>query len=109
MFLTDFFPSPEIFFFKSKRKMLKFARKNGLDIVPSDTEGRTYAVQKGEHCYILTYVSSKLDKAERDSILMHECVHVAQYWAEMLEDDNPSNEFIAYASQAAYLACKEQM
>lgn len=110
MFITDWFPCPNVYAFTSKKKMRKFAKKRyGVDLKPWRTQGLTTELDNGKSKVNLVYISPDISKEQRAAIIAHESVHVAQNMMDSMGEERPSSEFMAYAVQCAYLTIESQL
>lgn len=114
MFPTDWMPCPDVHAFKSKRKAKKFAiKKYGVD--PDTVDGAdgltlTFRSDETKHVVCLVVVDTDDSSAENKiALLAHECVHVAQTWADCMGEKNPGIEWMAYAVQSVMLVCLRQL
>lgn len=110
MFPTDWFPAPDVYAFTSKKKMRKLAKKHGNKIDDFDTYGRTVSFydDKG-NLKVYVYITPNVPKKQMESLIAHESVHIAQNWADMMLDNRPSEEFMAYAVQSSYMLIRKQL
>jgi len=103
-------PAPDIYAFSSKKKARKFAlKKYGVELKPWSTNGLTTTLVNGDETVCIVVVSTDRGPKHKAALLAHECVHVAHSWADAMGDEHPSEEFMAYSAQCAFLACIDQL
>lgn len=110
---TDWMPCPEVHAFTSMKKARKFARKHYGE-EPRDVPGSDgvtmYAKNELGHTVCLVVIKKNdSPMAQNMALLAHECVHVAQAWAEDMGEKRPGDEWMAYAVQSAMLECLKQL
>lgn len=110
MYPSEWMPAPILMAFSSEKKAVKFARRKcGVHIEPKKTDGwATFLESDDGPAFAIVCVKWYDDAAQRAALLAHECVHVAKRWGEMMGDE-PSEEWLAYAVQSAFLTCVEQL
>lgn len=107
---TDWMPAPDVRAFTSKKKARKFARNEfGVDFKPWSAQGVTTTLENGKKTACIVCVTGVDGAGRRAALLAHECVHVAKSWADAMGDESPSEEWLAYAVQSAYLTCLDQI
>lgn len=110
---TDWMPCPDLHVFTSRGKARRFAiEQTGKepDLMPSSNAVTASLVEDGKSlCIVVVPKKDEFDKRQRVAILAHECVHVAQFWAECMGESKPGNEWMAYATQSAMLVALDQL
>lgn len=111
---TDFFPCPAVYAFTSRKKARKFLKKKydgELGDLIEGWEAVTVSrnTPKGAVIVIILELDSEKERSQRAAILAHESVHAAHAWASYMKDDEPSEEFVCYATQAVMLECLNQL
>ena len=92
-------------FAPNKKSWKRGVKKLGIKDSPyPKSAGRcTYFEQKGKRCCVVT-IKDGLEKTytplEISCLMMHEAVHVWQFFIEQIGEENPSPEFEAYSLQA---------
>lgn len=69
----------------------------------------TATLSSPEGITCLVVIEAEASVKQRMALLAHECVHVAQAWAAAMGEDEPGDEWEAYAVQSAMLACLKQL
>lgn len=110
---TDWMPCPDLHAFASRKKARKFARKRYGE-EPEDVpwaEGATWSAKddRGHTVCIVVVEPKSASAAQKMALLAHECVHVAQTWADDMGEESPGDEWMAYAVQSAMLECLRQL
>lgn len=110
---TDYMPCPDLYAFASRKKARKFALKNYGE-EPRDVpwaEGVTWITKNdsGHTVCLVVIEADDSSAAQKTALLAHECVHAAQAWAESMGEDEPGEEWMAYAVQSCMLTCLDQL
>lgn len=89
---------------KDFRAAFKNTTDPDYEWVKSDGFCTKFEDKKGD-TYIMVVVQVDWDKRPDVAmgVLVHECVHVVQYICEVIQDEAPSDEFMAYAVQAVFM------
>lgn len=110
---TDWVPCPDVYAFTSRKKARKFAIKH-YGGEPKDIPGAdgvtwyTKSDQGNTVCLVVIEADGK-PVAQQMALLAHECVHVAQAWADDMGETKTGDEWMAYAVQSAMLECLKQL
>lgn len=110
---TDWMPCPNLHAFASRKKARKFALKQYgeefEDITGSNAVTATTRDDKGHIACLVVIEANGESTAQKMALLAHECVHVAQAWADCMGEKKPGDEWMAYAVQSAMLECLKQL
>lgn len=111
---TDYMPCPDLHAFDSRRKARKFARRACGEEPPDmgGGEGATLTRRGPDGETVLLVVVEPRDgagAAQRAALLAHECVHAALSWADVMAEERPGEEWLAYAVQSCMLTCLDQL
>lgn len=106
----DYYPMIPIFAFKSVKKARKFVKeKTGLDYTDIGKSGQcTWYEKEGGGFVVVLLRCNKKPAESKYAVLVHECVHYAQYCAEA-QGVALDTETQAYITQAAFHACVDQL
>ncbi len=87
---------PEVHLFHSRKKFVRYLKKIGCDEEPLDAEGQMTYVDGTA----VVLMSHKGKPESEMSLLVHEAYHAAVAHMDMLGEDSPGEEVMAYLVQS---------
>lgn len=107
----DYFPLLPVFAFTDVSKAKRFVKsKTGIDMKVNGKQGQCTWFDHDDTggFVVVLLICDESSATQKYACLAHECVHYAQFYADMI-DGKLDNETEAYTMQSAMLACVEQI
>lgn len=100
MYITGYFPCPEITVYRS----LEDAKKDYPNVMPP-YGAKAFVKHEGEGLIVVFICldDDEVTQGDLGGLIAHESVHIAERWCEFLGEDDPGEEVFAYMVQASFL------